>query len=169
MAAPPPSPPSPAPSAPDPPSVSRWSKLKHTLELTIGLIMLAGIVFLIIGGGIIAVGWWNERDYRAAVAAVECREDDNCWGQQHHMAAEQQCRPMIERRARYQYQWTNGVTEWQFPKWSFAELDGSSGVLVYEGSKIQFQNAFGVWQRMYYGCYYDPGQASVVGVSVRPY
>ena len=131
--------------------------------------ILVGCIALIVAGIWWGYQWWSDRDYRAAVAERECRMDSECWGDRHWVDAETACRPFVEQQARYRHEWTDGFGESKFPKWSFTELDGSSGMLVYEGSAVRFENGFGAWQRVYYSCYYDPRQETVVGVNVRPY
>ena len=51
------------------------------------------------------------------------------------------------------------------------EADGAvflqDGIIQYRGNAVRFQNAFGVWVPMVYGCYYNTETESVVGVSVE--
>ena len=143
-----------------------WRKVASWI---VSLALIFGVISLLVWLGWTGVEWWNDRDYRAALEERDCRLDDDCWGKKHHAQAELKCPPLVEQYARYRYEWTDGVTVWKFPKWSFADLDGSSGLLVYEGSQVEFQNAFGAWQRMYYSCYFDPERETAVSVSVRPY
>ena len=156
---------------PDDPSVATPNKPEKPTkwyEVVFGLICFLGVI-----GGIYLLGsytyeWWNDRDYRAAVAERDCRMDSQCWGEKHHIDAETQCRPLVEQYAQYQHEWTDGFGEWKFPKWSLVGWDNSDGMLVYEGDQVNFQNGFGAWQRMYYSCYYSPDKSAVVQVVVRP-
>ncbi len=136
-------------------------------EIAVGLVLLAGIIAAVIIGAREGYEWWDDRHYRAALAELDCRTDGQCWGEKYHIDAETQCQPLVEQYAKYQHEWTDGFGEWRFPKWSLVGWDNSDGMLVYEGDQVKFQNGFGVWQRMYYSCYYNPDESSVVQVVVR--
>lgn len=85
-----------------------------------------------------------------------CRQDLQCWGDKHAMEATFACQPLIERRAKYDYQWTDGWLGTKLPR--FRWQDRKAGTLSYTGDKIKFQNGFGAWQHAVYWCHFDPAK-----------
>ena len=85
---------------------------------------------------------------------IACRRDLQCWGDRHQLSATAVCEPLIERMAKYTYEWTDGWLGSKFDR--FMWKDRKAGTLAYQGDKIRFQNAFGAWQNMTYWCTYNP-------------
>lgn len=99
---------------------------------------------------------WGEptEDEKKAAKDTICRNDLRCWGDKHQMGATFACQPLIEQRARYSYEWTDG---WLGSKLTqFRWKDRKVGTLSYYGDKVKFQNGFGAWQRVAYWCHYNP-------------
>lgn len=88
-----------------------------------------------------------------------CRNDLQCWGDKHQFMASATCEPLIERMAKYSYEWTDGWLGSKFDR--FMWKDRKTGELAFFGNKIRFQNAFGAWQNMSYTCEYDPAKETV--------
>lgn len=111
-------------------------------------------------------------DARAAVKAkVDCRANVTCWADVHIAVAEVRCRSAIERRARFQYEWTGKAHDvFSDYRWSkFGPGDGSGiGVVTYVGDKVKFQNRFGAWSPMVYECDYNPETQDVIDVRLKP-
>lgn len=97
--------------------------------------------------------------------AATCKGDLQCWGDKHLLAATLDCRPLVERLARLDFQWTDGILEPKFAK--FAWGNKAKGTLIYFGDAIQFQNGFGNWIRHSYSCEYDPTTKDVINVDAR--
>jgi hypothetical protein len=76
------------------------------------------------------------------------------------------CQTPVERRAKFDFQWTDGTFEFKFP--SFLVNVRSPGVLTVVGDKIKFQNGFGAWQHMKYFCDFDVRKRQVIDVSATP-
>lgn len=108
-----------------------------------------------------------EAEARAkAEADAQCRQSLQCWGEKHSIAAAFKCEDAVERIAKYQAEWTDGLLE---PKFShFRWKDHEAGVVTYLGDKVKFQNGFGAWQNMSYACDYDPERDLVLSVNVQP-
>ena len=85
---------------------------------------------------------------------LACRQDLQCWGDKHILSATLACRPLIERSAKYDYEWTDGWLGSKLQK--FRWKDRRAGVLSYYGDKVKFQNGFGAWQHVGYWCDYNP-------------
>ncbi|MBS1167322.1 MAG: hypothetical protein H6R00_3347, partial [Proteobacteria bacterium] len=73
--------------------------------------------------------------------AAACKGDLQCWGDKHLFAATAACKPSVERLARLDFQWVDGILETKFAK--FAWGNKTKGTLTYLGDAIQFQNGFG--------------------------
>ena len=136
-----------------------WQKI-ISVPLSIAVLVAAvGAVWFV---GETAWGWWQGNQAEAEA----CRLNDQCWGGKHHIKAETACTPAVERQARYDHDWTDGWEGWKFTTWHFSG-DVADGIIQYRGGKVKFQNAFGVWAPMVYGCYYNTETESVVGVVVE--
>lgn len=95
-----------------------------------------------------------------------CRRKIGCWGDKHLMAATHRCQPMVERSARYDYEWTDGMFGVKFG--SYRWKDQRNGVVTYSGNSIKMQNGYGAWQAHRYACDFDTVNEQVVDVRVRP-
>lgn len=99
------------------------------------------------------------------VEGAACKGDLQCWGDKHLLAATFDCQPLVERLARLDFQWTDGILEPKFAK--FAWGNKAKGTLIYFGDAIQFQNGFGNWIRHSYSCEYDPATKDVINVDAQ--
>ena len=104
----------------------------------------------------------RERERQAEYEA--CKTDLKCWGEKHASRAFSACRDAIERHAKYQFEWTDGLFGSKFSRFSWKNK--SDLTLIYVGDKIQFQNGFGAWQNMQYRCDYDPVNKKMLSVFV---
>lgn len=94
-----------------------------------------------------------------------CRHDLECWGEKAYLVAAVSCPPTVERFAKYDVEWVDGVLE---PKFShYRWRDKREGVVTVLGDKVKFQNGFGAWMRMTYECDVDPATKAVLDVRVH--
>ena len=131
-----------------------------TSHKVLGCITTIAILALLAGGGWFVFGqcdWDSSSD-------LACRQDVQCWGEKHHLDAENLCPRLVEGWARFDYEWTDGFTDWKFDNWVWQ--DRPAGIIRYMGNNVKFQNGFGAWQRMHYMCDYntETGNARVVQV-----
>jgi len=96
----------------------------------------------------------------------KCKTDSICWGNKHSLAATYKCQDAVERFAKYDFKWTDGVLGSKLTKVRWKNKDELT--LTYSGDKIQFQNGFGAWQNMIYKCGYDPTNDKLLSVDVKP-
>lgn len=150
---------SPAKPPNQPSDLPLWQKV---LSIPLTIFVLLGIVGAVWFVGDTVWGWWQGNKAEAA----QCRLNDRCWGEEHRIDAEFACAPAIERHARYNHDWTDGWEGWKFHAWDWSG-DSTDGIIQYQGNKVKFQNAFGVWVPMVYRCYYNTETESVVGVMVQ--
>ena len=132
----------------------------------VSLAILVAVVAVVVA--IVIAGWRTVDDWRAdkQAEAEACRLNGQCWGEEHRIDAELACAPVVERQARYNHDWTDGWEGSKFTTWHWSG-DSADGIIQYRGNKVRFQNAFGVWVPMVYGCYYNTETESVVGVMVE--
>jgi hypothetical protein len=76
------------------------------------------------------------------------------------------CRDPIERLAKNDFEWTDGILE---PKFShYRWRDEAKGELTYIGDKIKYQNGFGAWIHHTYQCDLDSSGERVMDVRAAP-
>lgn len=97
---------------------------------------------------------------------AECPTNLNCWAKKHSLDASVVCERMVERLAKFDFEWTDSWTELKFPRFRWANK--KKGVVTYFGDKIKLQNGFGAWQHYVYACDYDPRSGKVVNVDGAP-
>ena len=108
----------------------------------------------------------EERAIERAQQDRLCKTDLECWGEKHALSATFASQKIIEKHAKYQFEWTDG---WLGVKMSrFRWKNKSRQTLTYFGDQIKFQNGFGAWQNMTYQCDYDPINEKVLDVRVYP-
>lgn len=102
----------------------------------------------------------------AAEKEAACRKELGCWAEKHNIAATVKCDGIVERMAKNDFEWTDGILE---PKFShYRWKDRSAGVVTYIGDKIKYQNGFGAWVNHVYECDYNPDIEVVVDVRAQP-
>ena len=93
----------------------------------------------------------------------QCKQDLQCWGSRNSTTASVYCPDYIERLAKYDARWTDGVFESKFSHFSWN--DKAKGIVNYFGDKVQFQNGFGAWQTYTYSCTVDTINRKVLDFS----
>ncbi len=106
----------------------------------------------------------NERN-RVAKENEECRKDLGCWGEKANVVAMIMCPRLVERMARYDYEWTDGFLDVKFSHYRWRDIE--NGIVTVIGDKIKFQNGFGAWSYMIYECDIDPSTDEVLDVRIN--
>ena len=96
---------------------------------------------------------------------ADCRSDVQCWSGKYELDALIACKPAIQKMAKYDYEWTDGITSPAFTK--LAWNDKKKGTITYFGDEIKMQNGFGNFLRHRYACKYDPNGKAVLGVTLE--
>jgi hypothetical protein len=107
------------------------------------------------------------------IFAIDCQDaffssllELKCLGEKFDVESTVACRPLVERLAKNDFQWTDG---WLEPKFSHYRWgDKARGVVTYIGDKIKFQNGFGAWGYYTYQCDFDTRSKRVVDVRATP-
>lgn len=97
--------------------------------------------------------------------AEECRADLQCWTDKHYFDASVLCKAVIESMAKYDYEWTDGITTPTFKKIAWA--DKRKGTITYFGDEVKMQNGFGNFLRQRYACKFDPVAKTVLDVKIE--
>ena len=84
------------------------------------------------------------------VSDADCRKTLRCWAEKHTADAAVRCREPVERLAKNNFEWTDGMFE---PKSShYRWRNEGTGEVTYIGDKIKYQNCFGAWTFYTYEC-----------------
>ena len=138
------------------PNEEKYNKSKNGAK-AFGFLLLALIIMIVIGVSV-------EEDPEAkAKRLAECREALNCWAEEHKIDMLLACDPIIESHAKYDFEW-DVWNKYQYSSWH----DKEKGIISYKGDGIKFQNGFGAFQRMNYGCVYDGVNQKLLDVIVEP-
>lgn len=127
------------------------------------------VVVLVIVGAFIAGHldeWFGSSSAQEAAAKAECRQDLSCWAKENQVGAAVNCKPLIERRAKYDSKWTDGIGIPTFSRIRW--INKEKGTITYFGDRVKFQNGFGVWQNYRYACDFNPNGDVVIAVRVNP-
>jgi hypothetical protein len=87
----------------------------------------------------------KEQEQRA-----ECEKSLKCMGDLKQSVAEAKCKPLIEKRAKNNFEWGDGEI--------FTGFGGHklySNTVVYYGDNVKFQNGFGGWSYYTYYCEFN--------------
>jgi hypothetical protein len=106
---------------------------------------------------------------KAAKARAEeaaCLSDPKCLGEKYGVDAEIECRQQVERLARIDFRWTDGLLEPKFPR--YVVLNLKTRRIRYRGDAIQFQNSLGAFIRHVYECDFDATAGQVLEVRAKP-
>lgn len=100
------------------------------------------------------------------VSDAECRKTLACWGEKHSVSAAVRCTDPVERLAKNNFEWTDGILE---PKFShYRWKNQATGEVTYIGDKIKYQNGFGAWIYHTYECDLDGSGEVVTAVRAAP-
>jgi hypothetical protein len=109
----------------------------------------------------------KEAENAAAKRAEEerCKTDLQCWGEKAWIRGGSRCSDLIERMAKHDFEWTDGVFETKFSHFRWRDVE--AGIVTIIGDKIKMQNGFGAWTHMTYECDFNPATETVSDVRVR--
>lgn len=106
-----------------------------------------------------------ETEKRQAKESELCKTNIQCWGKKHRLDATFASEKMIERMAKYQYEWTVNMFRDRLIRFKWRNKPDLT--VTYIGDKIKFQNAFGAWQNMIYYVDYDPINKKVLDIRLQ--
>lgn len=77
-------------------------------------------------------------------------------------AAAYPCKQALQGMARWDFEWTDGITR---PVFDSMRFDEAAGIYTLAGTQLKLQNGFGAWRRVRYTC--DFGRASQTVLNAR--
>lgn len=95
-----------------------------------------------------------------------CRTDLQCWGEKASIKGGYPCTQLVERMAKYDFEWTDGFLDLKFSHHRWRDI--KAGTVTIIGDKIKMQNGFGAWTHMIYECDFNPLTNIVSDVRVSP-
>ncbi len=96
---------------------------------------------------------------------AECKKSLECWSDKNAVVAQVACQQAIEKMAKYDYEWTDGLLDPVFSKMKWK--DEKQGIITYYGDKIKMQNGFGAYSNYIYACDFNPETESVLDVRMK--
>ncbi|MDC9590716.1 zinc-ribbon domain-containing protein [Xenorhabdus sp. XENO-10] len=137
------------------PGVGAKEKLGGCLILII-LVALAAIYFSRI----------DETNNTETVSATKtCTSTDTqCLFDQNWPKAAMQCKTPIQKLAKYDYEWTDGILT---PMFSHSRLDAKNNQMTFIGDKVKFTNGFNAKVPMIYDCTMDLSSKAILDVRVE--
>lgn len=95
-------------------------------------------------------------------SAEKCINSRKCIIDKYFGAVEASCSLVIQRMAKYSYEWTNGWTGFKFR--AEPARVGDNLVVRFYGDKLRLQNGFGAWSNTAYSCDVDLLSGQIVDV-----
>lgn len=103
---------------------------------------------------------------KAKAEDVACRQSLSCYGEKYMASASTYCPGEIERLAKWDHEWTDGMLEFKFSHYRWK--DQEAGIVDFIGDKLKLQNGFGAWQNVVYVCTFSTDPEMVLAVSAEP-
>lgn len=107
-----------------------------------------------------------EKEQKAKEEEIECMRSDNpeCYISK-HKRGDYMCAKAVEGSARYEFKWTDGITEPKFSSLSWFDKDRKLVTLY--GYRAQAQNGFGAFKNIQYSCTYNADTGEVLDVVLQ--
>lgn len=107
-----------------------------------------------------------EKEQKAKEEEIECMRSDNpeCYISKHERG-EYVCEKAVEDSAKYDFKWTDGITEAKFSNLSWFDKDRKLVTLY--GHRAQAQNGFGAFKNIQYSCTYNADTGEVLNVDLQ--
>jgi hypothetical protein len=95
---------------------------------------------------------------------AECNADAYCYSMK-NKGGDYICKKAVEKSAKYDFQWTDGVTEPKFSSYNWYDKGGKL-VTIY-GHRAKAQNGFGAYKNVTYSCTFNADTGDVINVSIQ--
>ena len=120
------------------------------------------LIVLAIGFGVYMASGDKEK---AAAAPKTCAGNDTqCLFDANLATALTKCKPLVERSAKYDFEWIDGMLD---PAFTHARLNGKKNQLTFIGDKVKFTNGFNAKTPMTYSCTMDLNTKKIVDFSIK--
>ncbi|HBS1994880.1 TPA: hypothetical protein MAD10_001217 [Klebsiella quasipneumoniae subsp. quasipneumoniae] len=107
-----------------------------------------------------------EKDQKAKEQEIECMRSDNpeCYISKHERG-DYVCEKAVEDSAKYEFKWTDGITEPKFSSLSW--YDKNRRLVTLYGHRAQAQNGFGAFKNIQYSCTYNADTGEVLSTDLQ--
>lgn len=107
-----------------------------------------------------------EKEQKAKEAEIECMRSDNpeCYISKHERG-DYVCEKAVEDSAKYDFKWTDGITEPKFSSLSWYDKDRKLVTLY--GHRAQAQNGFGAFKNIEYSCTFNADTGEVLSTTLQ--
>ena len=107
-----------------------------------------------------------EKEQKAKEEEAECLRRDNpeCYISKHERG-DYMCAKAVEGSAKYEFKWTDGITEPKFSSLSW--YDKNRRLVTLYGHRAQAQNGFGAFKNIQYFCTYNADTGEVLSTNLQ--
>lgn len=107
-----------------------------------------------------------EKEQKAKEEEAECLHRDNpeCYISKHERG-DYMCAKAVEGSAKYEFKWTDGITEPKFSSLSW--YDKNRRLVTLYGHRAQAQNGFGAFKNIQYSCIYNADTGEVLSTNLQ--
>jgi hypothetical protein len=125
---------------------------------------LGGCLVLIVIAVVIGIYFGGSDEKKTASTPKVCSNTDTqCNFDKNLVDAISKCKPLVERAAKFEYEWTDGLLD---PMFSHGRMDSKQNQLTYIGDKVKFTNGFNAKTTMTYACTLDLKSKEVVDFNI---
>lgn len=107
-----------------------------------------------------------EKEQKAKEEEAECLRRDNpeCYISKHERG-DYMCAKAVEGSAKYEFKWTDGITEPKFSSLSW--YDKNRRLVTLYGHRAQAQNGFGAFKNIQYFCTYNADTGEILSTNLQ--
>ena len=107
-----------------------------------------------------------EKEQKAKEEEIECMRSDNpeCYISKHERG-DYMCAKAVEGSSKYDFKWTDGMTEPKFSSLSW--FDKNKKLVTLYGHRAQAQNGFGAFKNIQYSCTYNADTGEVLSTNLQ--
>ncbi|MDM5088240.1 hypothetical protein OB947_04820 [Aeromonas bestiarum] len=99
------------------------------------------------------------------VEKTNCLEDALCYATKYGKGGSYICSNTIEKSAKYQFEWTDGILEQKFSSYDW--YDKENKLVTLYGNKAKAQNAFGAFKNVIYSCTFNADTGEIVNILIQ--
>lgn len=96
---------------------------------------------------------------------ANCLEDALCYATKYGKGGRYSCSNAVEKSAKYQFEWTDGVLEQKFSSYNW--YDKRNKLVTLYGDRAKAQNAFGAFKNVRYSCMFNADTGEVLSVMIQ--
>ena len=96
---------------------------------------------------------------------ANCLEDAYCYATKYGKGGNYSCSNAVEKSAKYQFEWTDGVLEQKFSSYDW--YDKENKLVTLYGNKAKAQNAFGAYKNVIYSCTFNADTGEIINILIQ--